>query len=309
MPNSLRQHRVIDPVLTTIIAGFVMPELIGEVILPPVPHDREGGTIQQFGKEAFQAYNTTRAPRSRVARVDYETAEIEFAMKERSVEMATDRRESEESAGMAIQAEKAAAIQCQSIIRLDHERDVAALVTSTGSYAAGNTTSLTSGNRWSAPETSDPVADIEAGKEAVRQKIGVRPNLLVLGAASYKALKNHPKLLDRIKYSQKGILTTELLASIFDVKQVVVGEAITSDAKGVFSDIWGKFASLHYVAPFTTAGLGTPSWGYTLRKKGRPNASKYFDDAVKSDVVQVEDIYATKVLAPGAGYLIQTAVA
>lgn len=309
MPNSLRKHRVIDPVLTTIVIGYAMPELIGETIFPAVSHAREGGTIQQYGKEAFMAYNTVRAPRSRVARVDYDTAEVEFAMKERSVEMATDKREGEESEGLAIRAEQATARQCQSIIKLDHERDVAALVANTASYAAGNTTSLNAAAKWSAYDTSNPVADVEAGKEAIRQKVGVRPNVLVLGASTYKALKSHPGLLERIKYSQKGILTPELLAAIFDVKQVVVGESITSDAKGVFSDIWGKMASLHYVVAPSTADLGTPSFGYTIRKKGRPNASKYYDDSVKSDVVQVEDIYSVKVLAPGAGYLIQAAVA
>lgn len=304
MPNNLRQHRIVDPVLTTFVQGFVFPELVGHMLFPEVLVDKEGVKVPTYGKEAFMSYNTTRAPRARVQRVDYGTGHIDVVLQEESVEMATDKREQEES---ALDAERTTARMVERIIQLTHERKVAELATAAGSYA-GNTKALAAGQQWSHAD-SDPIADVEEGKEAIRAKVGIRPNTMVLGPLVYKALKHHPDILDRIKYSQKGVATAALLAEIFDLKAVVVAEAITADDAGNFSDIWGKNAVLAYVADKTTADLGQPSFGYTMRKRGRPNASKYYDEGVKSTVVQVEDIFACKVLGAGAGYLIRTAVA
>lgn len=307
MPNTLRQHRIVDPVLTTIVQGYASPARVGELLFPVVLHGKEAGKIPLFGKEAFMAYNTTRAPRGRVQRMDFGTGSVDFVMDEESIEVATDRREQEESVD-TLQAESVAARMAERVIQLTHERRCATVATTPANFA-GNTTTLAGGAKWSASDTSDPVADVETGKETVRSKVGIRPNLLVLGPLVFKVLKHHPKIIERIKYSQKGIATPELLAAIFDLDQVVVGDAVTADDAGTFSDIWGKNAVLAYTVKPTVADLGTPAFGYTLRKKGRPNAARYFDNSVKSTVAEVEDIFVVKVLAPGAGYLIQTAVA
>jgi hypothetical protein len=43
------------------------------------------------------------------------------------------------------------------------------------------------------------------------------------------ALKRNPFMLDRIKYTQRGMLTEEILAEILEVERVVVGKAISAD--------------------------------------------------------------------------------
>ena len=131
----------------------------------------------------------------------------------------------------------------------------------------------------------------------------------MLGPGAYKALKVHAALLERIKYSERGVITAELIAQILDLDKVIVGKAVGADDAGTFSDLWGKNALLAYVTPESSPSEGTPSFGYTFRKKGRPNAGTYFDSGVKSDVAQVEDIFQCKVLAPGAGYLWKNVVA
>lgn len=307
MPNNLRQHRVVDPVLTTVVQGYTLAELIGMQVFPVVTVTKEGGKIQLFGKEAFQDYDTARAPRARVQRADFETGSTSYLLEEHSIEVATDKREGEETADL-IRADMTAAKMAQRIILLKHERLAAALATNTASYEGGNSTTPGAAAKWSA-DTSTPIADIEAAKETVRSKIGIYPNTLVIGPQVYKALKIHASVLERIKYSERGVVTADIIAQIVDVDRVIVGKAVGASDTGTFSDLWGKNAVLAYITPESNPGEGTPSFGYTFRKMGRPNASTYYDASVKSDVAQVEDIFQCRVLAPGGGYLWKSVVA
>lgn len=307
MPSTLAQQRIVDPVLTTLAQGYHQPELIAHKLLPIIPHDKEGGKVPKYGKEAFMAYNTTRAPRTAVVRLDYENSSIDFVMEEEAAEVPVDERESTEA---ALEPEKIATFLAQGVINLTHERKVASQVTATSSYGSGNYVNVASDDRWSnyASATSLPILAIDNAKEAVRTAVGIYPNTLVLGPAVFKALKNHPTVLERIKYSQTGVITEELLASLLNVPTVLVGTAVTASDAGVMSDIWGKDAVLAYV-PAAEKHLLCPAFGYTLRKRGRPTAEWYYDNRAKSKVISVSDIFAAKLMSPDAGYLFKGAVA
>ena len=144
---------------------------------------------------------------------------------------------------------------------------------------------------------------IEDAKESIRNRIAMKPNTMVLGAEVYKWLKSHPKLIERIKYSIKGVLTKELLAELFGVKNLEVGEAIYVDEKGDSYDIWGKSIELAWV-PEGSRNMYTPSYGYTIAKKNYPLADKYTENGGKVGVVRATDFFVTKITGSDAGYLI-----
>jgi hypothetical protein len=52
-------------------------------------------------------------------------------------------------------------------------------------------------------DTSDPLKAISSAQNDISEVTGFMPNTLVLGARAYEALKNHPDILDRIKYTQR----------------------------------------------------------------------------------------------------------
>ena len=306
MADRLKQLRVEDPVLTKVAQGYTNAQFIGTQIFPVVPTAKEGGKIPQFGKESFKIYNTLRSIRSKRSRVDLGYGAIEYALAEHSVEIPVDDREKEE-ATKPIQPEINATKAAMDIILLGHEHLAGTLAQDEDTYEADHVVTLAGGDQWSDHDNSDPINDIEEGKEKIRESIARRPNLLVLGAKVYAALKHHPKLVGRIKYSQKGVVTPQLMATLFDVDEVLIGEAVYADDDGKFHDIWGKNAMLFWVPK--AVALGTPAFGYTLRKEGRPKVFKYRDESVNSDIVVAEDIYTVKVTGPLAGYLIKNAVA
>ena len=297
----LKNIRVIDPVLTKLARGYKNAELISRKLFPVVLHDNEAGRIPQFSKEAFKEYNTERGLRGKSNRMNPDgLSQIEFVMKEYDLEYPIDYRESEEA---MLPIEQHAVNTLQKIIQLQVERLAADLAQNEANYPTGNKITLGSDDKFDAYDTSDPIAVIETGKDAIRSKTGSYPNTVVFGAKSFKSLKNHPKIIERIKYSMKGVITIELLQEILDIENIFVGKAVKSDDAGNFSDIWQDNAILAYV-PSNSVSYDDPSFGYTLRKRGKPEIDKYTDNG-KVNVVRNTDILVPKIVGPEAGYLIK----
>lgn len=300
----LSNLRIVDPVLTNLSIGYSNADLVGDVLFPFVPVDKEGAKIPRFTKEAFKIYNTERALRAKSNRINPEDGDsLTVSLDEHDLEYPIDYREDDES---AFPLEAHATNVVTEGIRLRHEKKVADLVQNAANYAAGNKIILSGTSRFTDKANSDPIGVFEDGKEAIRGKIGKYPNTAVIGAAAWKALKHHPQLLDRIKYSIKGVMTVELLKEILEVERIVVGRAVYSSDQGVFGDLWGDNIVLGYVAQQREGATRTPyepSFGYTLRKKGMPQIDKRTEDG-KLEIVRNTDNFMIAQLGPDAGYLI-----
>lgn len=149
-------------------------------------------------------------------------------------------------------------------------------VTGAASAAAGSTV------YWNLA-TSDPIKDITSEAVKMASETGYKPNTLVLSPFVFNALKNHEDILDRIKYTQKGIVTADLLATLFEVDNVYVAWGVVNSApKGQdasVSFIMGKHALLCYSAP--NPGLKKPSAGYIFAWTGLEGAGAYGNRIVR----------------------------
>jgi len=305
------QARVIDPILTQVAQGYTNAEFVGLTLFPAVPVGQRGGKILTFGREDFALYATGRAPGAHTKRVNFGYSSGSFALEQHALEGVVPFEDLEEAnSEPGIDLASIAVAKTQAIIGLRLEYAQAALATTAGNYAASNKTTLSGTAQWSDYSgTSDPANDIETGKEAIRAKIGKRPNTLVVGPLVWARLRNHPKLTDRIKYTGRDGLTTEMVAALFGVERVLVGDAIYDNA-GTFADVWGKFAVLAYTATASVASRGTPTFGYTYRLGGYPLVEQAYEDRnAKSWVYPVTDEVAPVIAGASAGYLISAAVA
>ena len=132
-------------------------------------------------------------------------------------------------------------------------------------------------------DASTPIQDITNEAVAMAAKTGFRPNTLVLSPHVFNALKNHYDVLDRVKYTETGIVTTSLLASLFEVDKVYVAWAVVNaGAKGASDNvgfIMGKNALLCYSNP--NPSLRTPSAGYIFAWTGLMGAGAYGNRIVR----------------------------
>lgn len=133
---------------------------------------------------------------------------------------------------------------------------------------------------------SDPISIITKENVKMGERTGYKANTLVLSPYVFNALKNHPDILDRIKYTQKGIVTTDLLATLFEVDNVYVTWAVqNTGAKGTgtgttaLSFVMGKHALLMYVEK--SPGLKKPSAGYTFAWTGLKGAGAFGNRVVR----------------------------
>ena len=302
--HNLAALRVQDPVLTKLAQGYHNLELIGEVLMPTVEIDKEAGKIPKFGRLAFRLPSTVRNLRGTSNRLDPEDiTAIDVALEEHDVEYAIDYREESE----AIFALRQFALNTtQDVIALGREKEVATLALDESKYDAGNKVTL-SGTSKITSKQADIFAMFDTGIRAVKRAIGRKPNVCVIAGDVWAALKEHPAVIEKLKYSQVAIVTPEVFAKLIGIDTVKIGEAVYEESNQL-KDIWSDAIVLAYVAPRSTERKGTvyePSYGYTVRRQGGLFVDTYKENGGKIEVIRTTDIHKPHLLGASAGYLIK----
>jgi len=305
--------RIVDPVLSTIAQGYSNADMVAANLFPSVAVPQRGGKIITFGKEDFMLYGSQRAPGENTKRVQFGYGSGNFALVDYGLEGQVPIEVLQEGmAGPGIDHAAMAVRKVSAIMALRLEKQAADIARTAASYAAANkNTGLSSTTLWSDLTASNPIGNIETAKDAVRAATGKRPNTIVMGAAVMKSLRQHSQIIDRIKYTGRDVPTPELLAALFGVQRVLVGDAIyANDAGTTFTDVWGKDVVVAYTELGSVADMGAPSYGYTYTLQGYPLAEEpYYDRNTKSWVYPVTRAEAPVLASASAGYLITSAVA
>jgi len=301
--DQLQSLRIVDEVLTNVARGYKNATLIGTNLFPIVEVNKEGGKIPQFSAESFKIYNTERAIRSKSNRISPEgRSTIDYVLTEHDLEYPMDYREIEEDiANLELHGTTVVADGIQ--LRL--EKMIADLSQNLSSYPSGNKVTLGAGDKFT-NTSSNPFAIFDTARNAVRAKIAKEPNVCILGASSFNALKNHPSVTDRIKYTEHAVITEQLLKTLLQFDQLYVGKAVYVTDAGAFTDLWSDNVILAYVPPSLqdiSRNIFEPSFAYTLRKKGNPFVDKY-DEGGKVHIVRATDNFVPKIVGAEAGYLI-----
>jgi hypothetical protein len=179
--------------------------------------------------------------------------------------------------------------------------------------------------KWS-DAGSDPIGDVAEWILDFRRLTGFAPNKMVLGAEVMKALKQHPDIIDRIKYTQKGIVTEDLIATLFNVAELYtsyatvatgpqIDDARSQDAAATFDFISNSKSILLAYAP-AGPSLMTPSAGYTFTWTGYLGGNaegvkvkRFRMESIASDRVESEMTYDMKVVAKDLGTFAKDVVA
>lgn len=160
---------------------------------------------------------------------------------------------------------------------------------------------------------SEPIEFFDQRRLDIGSKTGYMPNKLVIGADVFRVLKNHPAIVERIKYTQRGIVTLDILAELFDVDEVFVPLGVINSAQEGQADkinyiVNRKAALLVYAAP--APSIQEPSAGYSFAWTGLlPGVANAFGGVIESgreqlahsDVMQCRTAFTQKVTAPDLG--------
>ncbi len=237
--------------------------LVGDIFAPRVPVERQSFQYVVWNRDDWRVPgNTQRAAGDRPTTVRRGYSVAPYMCQSHALSGEVPRESEAYGLGLGFSTKKQLTQQLMSQLNLDREIKVANLLRSTANFPNGVT--LSGGSQWdsyittpandtTANVTSHPINVVDGYKGVLRQA-GVQDAdmALLLSDPVATALRNHPDIADRFKYTNAGGgITNEMLSSVFGVK-VIVGSAIQLDQANNASWVWGYDAFLGYASPAPT---------------------------------------------------------
>ena len=311
-----------DQILSNVSVEFTQPGLAAQKFLPRVPVPTISGRIPKAGFERFHRYNTAYFPGGEAREMIRSNIILDaYLCAPHYIKKLVSDTERKASNLPGFEVDVTTTNEVTEIIWLDLEFAAFNLITSgvTGATLAGP-------NQWSDYVNSDPIAAIEAQKPTILKGATREASKLGLGYDTFIALKSHPKILDRIKYTQRGVITPDILAGLFDVGEVVILSALydasANAAQGKFGSVnaatspldfvWSKIALLAFVPD--TPAVRTPALGYSYWFSdtvpgGGPAVYRYRWEIREGEFIECRSFWDVRLVRAQAAYLWQSAIA
>ena len=198
------------------------------------------------------------------------------------------------------------------LIELDREVRTAGLVFDANRYGTANKVTLSGTAQFSDFVNSDPIGVITDALDAMI----MRGNIMVIGRPSFSKLARHPEIVKAVhgNSGDAGIVQRRAIADLFELEDVLVGEAWVNTAKkgqaASLSRTWGKHIALIHRDKTAHTGSGA-TFGLTGQFGGRIAGSIPDKDIGMRGGERVRAGESVKELITAAdlGYFIQNAVA
>ena len=269
----------VDEALSNISVAYSQEQtrFIADKVFPSIPSPKLTDKYFVFDKGNYlRSIANLRATGSETKGANYTLSTDTFSCDQYGVHMDLDDYViGNADAALNIEVSTTQYITEQLLLKREQVFAAAAFTTSvwTGSTTGGDVTPGSTsgmGPLWD-NASATPISDIKEQIDSVESKTGRRPNVLLLGKNVYTALATSSDLIERVKYTQTGMLPPEVMAALFGVDRVHVPGAIVNTANQGASDslsfvCGSNDAALYYVPP--TAGLMTPSAGYMFNFTG-----------------------------------------
>jgi hypothetical protein len=155
------------------------------------------------------------------------------------------------------------------MLMLRKEKRGADLVFDTSNYPSSQRTTLTGTEQWDDPG-SDPVKKVNRTKD----KMVMRPNIMVVGREVATELIHHPAIVQAFNSNEgdQGRVPLSFVAQQMELDRILVGEAWYNDAAKnadpSLARVWGKRAALlHVNSQWMMSGpdgdvIYIPTWGF-----------------------------------------------
>lgn len=324
MANPTGSSLHVDSALTNLSVAYRQSanNFIADVVFPNVPVRFKSDEYYKFNRADWNRDEVTvRAPGTESAGGGFNISTETYTAKVHAFHKdVTDQDRA--NADPAINLDRAAVDFVMHKMMLAKEIDWASAYFTTGVWgtditgvASGPSTGQTI--KWSDTTSGDPIGDIEAAIIAMEEDTGYSPNTMVIGRKVMSALKNHPDIVDRVKYATSTTdnpakVNERTLAALFGIDRILVSRAVKNTANEGATEasafVTGSNALLCYAAP--APSLMEPSAGYTFSWTGYLNAgnamgiatSRFRMDHLKSERIEAEMAYDQKVVSSDLGY-------
>jgi hypothetical protein len=311
----------VDVALTNVSVGYPNNNLVGDNLVPRVNVQKQSNFYYVFGREAWGTHPDLRGPGTQANEIPgLAVAKQNYFAVEHALQIAvTD--EERDNADTPFAPDQDGTELVTAKILLGREVAIKNMVTTAANFNSGNTTTLSGTSQWSDYVNSNPISDIRTAFRAINAQIFMDPNYAVVPYQVMSILEDHPDFIERIKYSERAILTEDIIASIFGIPRVTVPSVgLNTAALGSavsLSYLWGKHVVIAWVPD--APRLRQPAFAYEFNwgyGGGTPMVvDRWRENPRKSDVIRVQRRYDLRFAAVDsagasiAGYLILNAIA
>lgn len=304
MPYERQIHQ--DKALEGISVAYRPGEFIAERLIPTVKVKHETDKYYIYSTDIMSLEQTIRANGAEANQIQFNMSTSTYALQEHALKgIVTDRDRNNADKPINADIDMTEVITRKILIR--KEVECAALVQDPATWS--NTISVSSDMAFSANTTlSNPITQIDSGTAKIIGSSGYVPNKLVIDDGTFRSLKAHTSITDRVKYTSADSITEQMLAKLFDIAELVVGRAVyETAAEGIASSmgwIWTNMAWLAYVEP--NPGLKKASAAYQLLQEntGSPyTVKRWRAEERNGDWIEVSSLFKMKAIATACAYL------
>lgn len=320
MPQPTPRDVHVDAALTNVSVAYMQDQtnFIADKIFPIVPVEHQSDVYFKYDKGAFfRDEAQVRAPASESAGSGFDLTTDNYMCKKWALHKDVD-DDTVANADPAIDPYRDATTFVMQNLLIRRERLFAAKFMTTGVWGT-DVVGGTDYAQWDDEASSDPFEDFKLARIKMLSTTGRLPNKLVVSYETHEALKKHPLVMDRFKYTSSDSITEAMLARLFEVDVYLVAKSIyqTSAEKATtqaFSFIASKCALLCYSAP--SPSLMQPTAGYIFAWRGLTGLNgagirtkRFRMENLGADRVESEMSLDMKLVASDMGYFFSGTVA
>lgn len=303
-----------NPILSNLLLGSDQGDMIAGKLFPALPQALRGMSLAQLGNESRKNHDLRRSPGTATKQITIKYDDRVFKVDQYSVDLPIPRELIDENdtaralnVNKHLDISKMAMETIAAVLALGYEMEAGAVATNTALYPTANKLALSSTTKWSA-STGKPVTDIFDAKEVIRKAVGKRPNVLMLSADAYHAARNNAQVRGMLPSTFTGTPNLEVLKNIFEVSEIIIGDATVVGADDSVTDVWGNSAVLAFKANVGATGtvlnMAQPAFGFTSVLPGHPFAEKpRYDGDLKSWIYGGTHERRINIATPEAGFL------
>lgn len=300
-----------SPTLTAIAIAYRNPDqsLIADLVLPRITAPALNFKWQDYNEaDAFTLPKTLVGRRGTPNQVEIEGTEKSASCEGYGIDVPLDNATIDEAAKNGNNLRNSATERATSIVLLDREVRVAALVSDPANYHADHVESLSGGDLFIDP-ASDPISIIED----MLDTCWARPNQVAFGLAAWRALRKHPKVVAAVNANSgdQGRASREAVAELLEVQRVIVGASRVNIKRPgenpVVNRVWDNVVAGQFIdrTADTSGGL---TFGFTAQHGKKVAGTLPANMGLAGGVlVRSGETLVEKIVANRAGFLIQNA--
>jgi len=282
-------------------AGYV-----GLNVFPTMEVGAQSGTYGKIPiEELLVSRETRRAPGAVYSRGNWKFTTGSYATEEHGTEEAVDKRESRLYANY-FDAEMVSARRARHIVVQAHELRVAAICNDTTTYSAQTTTAT---HEWDDDTNSVPIENVDAAAEAMYDRTGLWPNLMIMTRKTFRNVRSSDQLLNRIEQVERtlpGDINVAHLQAAFDIPRIIIANSVQNSANpgqsASIASVWDDEMAVLLRVPMMNdirePGFGrTFHWGEDGSRIGG-TVESYYQTETRSDVIRVRMETDERVIYP-----------